>query len=178
LFLKGIGFRKIDNNNGPVTISTVILGSDESMLSCFILVRVSENKMDAITDFIVTPGSSDEGNWRNAYTPSNATKVLKTLSVTLSGPYNGYTASLYKSNSTLDDFSYDDPDVGSGVYFSGIDGTEGLNFPGLNLYKTGGARDITVTVTPSKVSDIYVAGVKGIGYYANEKPGTYKDVRI
>jgi hypothetical protein len=140
------------------------------MSSCFILVG-SETDTGGAKDYIVTPGS-DEGNWRTVLVPEDSTKILKVLAVTLSEPYNCCAATLYKQNSSSSDPTFDDPDVGSSLFFSSI--YDDKKFA-INLNKIGGARDVAMTVTPSNVSDLYVAGSKGIAYYASQKVN--EDVR-
>jgi hypothetical protein len=86
LFFKGIAFLKIDKTFDTLPISTVnlALGKSASASSCFIVIRVAAINADFVMDFVVTPGS-DEGNWTVIWIPENATKVLKTLGIALSG---------------------------------------------------------------------------------------------
>jgi len=92
---KSIAFLKIDKNFDTLPISTVnlALGKSASASSCFIVTRVAAINADFVMDFVVTPGS-DEGNWTVIWIPENATKVLKTLGIALSGPYNDCAAML------------------------------------------------------------------------------------
>jgi hypothetical protein len=145
-----------------------VASADATMSSCFIIVGSAATDTKVATNYIVTPGS-DEDNWRTLSLQEDSVKVLKTLAVILRKPFYGCTATLYKQNLASSDSTLDDPDVGSGLSCSSTDSKQTYNITVYLKNIGGGARDVAMTVTPLKVSDLYVAGVKGIGYYASQK---------
>ena len=167
-FFQDIAFRKIDNDNGPAAFSTMTLASvDASMSSCFIIIGTKATDEKVATIYVVTPGS-DEKNWRILSLQEDSTKVVKALAVTLRKPFYGCFAILYKQNPSSSDSTLDSEDVGTALSCSSTDTKQTYNITVYLDNIGGGARDVAMTVTPLNVSDLYVAGVKGIGYYASQ----------
>lgn len=164
-----ISFTKVHNNIGPINIATLsVAAADVTMSKCFITVGTAETETKLATDYVVNPGSDKEGDWRILSLHEDASKVVKTLAVSLRKPFYGCIATLYKQRSTKPDSVKDAVDIGTALACTSTDDKQTYNIT-LSLDNIGGgARDVTMAITPLSLSDLYVAGLKGIGYYASQ----------
>ncbi|KDQ59182.1 hypothetical protein JAAARDRAFT_655196 [Jaapia argillacea MUCL 33604] len=128
----------------------------------FMVIGTQETASDRATDYVVSTDPSESSPWSIISLPENATRVLKVVPITQRIPFNACVASLYQQVVSGES---PPPDVGTAVSCLSLE--KSLNIA-VVLDKIGGGRDVSTTVTAKGLSDLYVAGVNGIGYYSSQ----------
>jgi hypothetical protein len=126
------------------------------------MVGTGETDVNRALNYIVLPDPSTP-SWTLVSIPTDASKVLKVLSATLADPIGACAISLFRKSSTASNIP---ANVGT---FIGCDSVDGKYHIEVSLEKVGGVKTMTTAVNGKGRSDLYVAGLKGIGYYANRK---------
>lgn len=122
------------------------------MSSCFILAATPTRS----TTYFVIP---DDDEWKYLSIPTTSVQVVQSLALTTGQQQQMHAATLYRQQAGSSD-------VGTDLVCTDI--IDGSNTT-LDLSPIGGdARHIAMAFTSSAVSDLYVAGSKGIGYYAGQ----------
>jgi hypothetical protein len=166
-----MAFVNINNDKSVSIVSIMIAASDAGLTKpCFIVVGTQETTSDRATDYVISTDPDQKSPWTTISIPENAKKVFKVTPVIQRKPLNACIASLYQQ---VVSGSAPPADVGTKISCLSLDGSYNID---VVLDKIGGGRDVSTTVTSKGLSDLYVAGVKGIGYYSSQKMD--KDVRI
>ncbi len=147
-----IEFSKLQPHTGPIVLSSVSLAtSNDSMSSCFILAGTPM----ALTVYIVIP---EDDEWKYLPLRTIVTEVTQILAFIAASQEPRSVAILFRKDGGP-------KESGTDLVCSDILGGSSTT---LDLSSIGGgAYSLSMAFTPSGLSDIYVAGFMGIGYYPN-----------
>ena len=127
------------------------------------MVGTGETDVNRAVNYIVLPDLSTP-TWTLVSIPTDASKVIKVLPAMLKNPIGSCAISLFRKSSTASDIP---ANVGTFISCDSLDGKYHIK---VYLDKVGGgARTMSTVVNAKGLSDLYVAGLKGIGYYANRR---------
>jgi hypothetical protein len=133
------------------------------MTTCQILIGTGETDVKRALNYIVLPDLSTP-TWTLVSIPTDASTVLQVVSATLADPIGACAISLFRKSSTSSDIP---ADVGTFISCDSLDGKYHIDVSLANV--GGGARAMSTAVNAKGRTDLYVAGLNGIGYYANRK---------
>ncbi|KAJ3530445.1 hypothetical protein NM688_g7706 [Phlebia brevispora] len=163
--VSNINFAEVERPEsiGAILITSISMAAkDISTPDNYVLIGTHSTSTKIGNDYLIniTPHLS----WVTLSLFSSAAEAVKVVAATLREPYNACTAVLSKSAGQEDASSCDQ------LRCISLDPGESYNQE-VHLGHIGGAAyDVAVTTTPAGLSDIYVAGVKGIGYYTGYDP--------
>ncbi|KAJ7042245.1 hypothetical protein C8F04DRAFT_1390695 [Mycena alexandri] len=159
-----------------ITSLTILAPDIEFTKPGHIIVGSAETGDKRGTDYNVDTDPNNSAPWTTISLPETATAVLQVLGITRRASIGGSIVSLYKQELSSPDPVREASDVGTSISCLSLDGVINTS---LLLDKIGdGARSVCATSTSKGLSDIYVAGLKGIGYYAAQKLGFEPDVLL
>ncbi|KAJ7101244.1 hypothetical protein B0H15DRAFT_796081 [Mycena belliarum] len=174
--ISDLAFVKLQTKDISITSLTIIAPDTELTKPCRIIVGSAETDDKRGTDYNVDTDPNNSSPWTTISLPQSATAVLQVLGATRRSSIGASIVSLYKTALASPDSVREVSDVGTSISCLSLDGKTNTS---ILLDKIGdGARSVCATSTSKGLSDIYVAGLKGIGYYAAQKLGLEPDVYL